>query len=53
VLTPSGEAIFADLQARRAAIAQDCLGNVSLDERKILSEILIKMLDGLDGGQNC
>lgn len=46
-LTASGEAIFADLQARRASIAQDCLANVSADERERLSEILAKMVDGL------
>jgi MarR family transcriptional regulator for hemolysin len=50
ILTPSGETIFADLQARRAAIAQVCLANVSLDEREMLSDILIKMLGGLERG---
>jgi DNA-binding MarR family transcriptional regulator len=53
VLTPSGESIFVDLQARRADISRVCLANVNLNEREMLSDILIKMLDGLDGGQNC
>ncbi|MDP3549243.1 MAG: MarR family winged helix-turn-helix transcriptional regulator [Novosphingobium sp.] len=52
VLTPSGETIFADLQAGRANISRVCLANVSFDEREMLSDILIKMLDGLESGQN-
>jgi DNA-binding MarR family transcriptional regulator len=53
VLTPSGESIFVGLQARRADISRVCLANVSLNEREMLYDILIKMFDGLDGGQNC
>lgn len=46
-LTASGDAVFADLQARRASVAQDCFASVSADERQTLSEILAKMIDGL------
>lgn len=49
-LTAGGDVIFADLQARRAAVARDCFANVSADEQKILSAILTKMVDGLTSG---
>lgn len=47
VLTPGGEAIFADLKRRRAAIAQDCLAQVSQEERENLHVVLTKMAEGL------
>jgi DNA-binding MarR family transcriptional regulator len=50
LLTSDGEAIFTDLQARRAGIVQDCFGKVSADERVLLSDILTKMLIGLGPG---
>jgi|GEM_PF-1046835 len=46
-LTAGGAAIFARLQAHRAAVAQDCFANVTAAEREHLSAILTKMIDGL------
>lgn len=48
LLTSGGEEIFTDLQARRAGIVHDCFANVSSVERGLLSDILTKMLNGLE-----
>jgi len=47
MLTPKGRAVFANFQARRAAVAQACLANVTTEEREMLFSILTKMADGL------
>lgn len=46
-LTPEGMTIFADLQARRAAIAEQCFALVDEKEREALATILQKMAGGL------
>ncbi len=46
-LTAGGAYVFAQLQAHRSAVAQDCFANVTLAEREHLSAILRKMIDGL------
>jgi DNA-binding MarR family transcriptional regulator len=47
LLTQRGDVIFADLQARRAAIARVCLANVSSNEREKLFQILASMIENL------
>lgn len=45
--TPEGMTIFADLHARRAAIAERCFAFVDEEEREALATILQKMAGGL------
>ena len=46
-LTEAGAALFAELQARRAALGAEMLGGLSAEQRVVLGEMLVSVRDRL------